>query len=280
MGGRMKSVCYCTVVLVSFAVVRLAAAQAPAQAFELPLQGITIEADASGVWQRIYATGHQAVEFADRRGISTAQKVAEERAKAEIVKFFEQQMSAETLVNDIEATSQTARRTQGTTADATTKESERKVATSVAETLRSSSRGTLRGVMVLEAGYDERKEDAWVKVGVSRASMGLATASQAAMANPSAAAGRGGTGTSPAPSADPVVRQPSEVRRGEPLPTSPTPRSFVEARAFVRGLRLLSKAEWDTYVASGGKPADIPATPDVAYRDTGWVSWDNWLGIR
>ena len=279
----MKSSMYSVLLLSSLAFVQIATAQTPTQTFDLPLQGITIEADAAGLWQRIYATGRQAVEFPDRRGISTAQKIAEERAKAEIVKFFQQQVSADTLVNDMESTSQTARRTQGTGADATTKESERKVATSVAETLRSSSQGTLRGVVVLEVGYDEKQGDAWVKVGVSRASMAIAGSAQEAMAAPAAsssATGRAGASVSPVTTSDPVVRQPSEVRRGSPLPTTSTPRSFVEARSFVRGLRLLSKAEWETYVASGEKPADIPATPDLAYRDMGWVSWDNWLGIR
>lgn len=117
----MKSFRGLTAFLLCLGLARLASAQTPAQTFELPLQGIKIESDANGLWQRIYATGHQPVTFPDRSGITTAQKIAEERAKAEIIKFFQQQVSAETLVKDMEATQQTARRTQGTAADASSR---------------------------------------------------------------------------------------------------------------------------------------------------------------
>ena len=55
-------------------------------------------------------------------------------------------------------------------------------------------------------------------------------------------------------------------------------RSFEEARAFVRGLKLKSRAEWDAYVKSGQKPIDIPATPDKTYTEVGWAGLGNWLG--
>ncbi len=89
---------------------------------------------------------------------------------------------------------------------------------------------------------------------------------------------------------DAVTLQTSEVRRGGTLPGEPTSgitsplsghvRLFGEARAFARGLRLLSHAEWDLYAASAAKPADIPAEPATEYRDHGWVSWNDWLGIK
>ena len=60
-------------------------------------------------------------------------------------------------------------------------------------------------------------------------------------------------------------------------------RSFEDARTFVRSLGLKSSAEWLQYC--GGqlamyppKPDDIPARPDSAYRDQGWVSVGDWLG--
>src|SRR5262249_19646584 len=55
-------------------------------------------------------------------------------------------------------------------------------------------------------------------------------------------------------------------------------RSFKEARAFVRKLRLKSVSEWRVYVASGKKDVDIPATPDRKYADSGWAGWGDWLG--
>jgi hypothetical protein len=57
-------------------------------------------------------------------------------------------------------------------------------------------------------------------------------------------------------------------------------RSFNDARAFVRGLKLKSQVEWQTYVKSGKKPIDIPTNPNAAYADAGWVVWGDWLGTR
>jgi superfamily II DNA or RNA helicase len=55
-------------------------------------------------------------------------------------------------------------------------------------------------------------------------------------------------------------------------------RPLVQARAFVRGLKLKSNTAWRTYCKSGKKPEDIPATPHVVYADDGWAGWGDWLG--
>lgn len=60
-------------------------------------------------------------------------------------------------------------------------------------------------------------------------------------------------------------------------------RSFRNARAFARSLKLESKAEWLAYSRGkmsrlGTRPADIPATPRVAYADKGWKGYGDWLG--
>ncbi len=60
-------------------------------------------------------------------------------------------------------------------------------------------------------------------------------------------------------------------------------RPFAEARAFVHGLGLNGRAEWKKYCAGqmpekGKKPEDIPVTPQVVYKDHGWISWGDWLG--
>jgi len=182
--------------------------------FDLPLQGIQIESDTAGEWERIYATGIQPVEFPDRRGISTAQKIAEQRAKAEIVKFFDQQMSAETIVSEMESSSQISTRQQGSAGDGFGKDSQRALATSLSEVLRSYSSSNLRGVMVLETGYDEASEEAWVKVGISRTSIAMAGDAKAFVAG---SKGSSGTGKKDEQGSEPVS-QPSEVRKGKELP--------------------------------------------------------------
>jgi superfamily II DNA or RNA helicase len=55
-------------------------------------------------------------------------------------------------------------------------------------------------------------------------------------------------------------------------------RSFEEARTFVRGLALRSRAEWNTYCRSGALPLDIPSTPSKVYANQGWQGWGDWLG--
>jgi hypothetical protein len=55
-------------------------------------------------------------------------------------------------------------------------------------------------------------------------------------------------------------------------------RPFAEARAFVRTLRLKNREEWSTYCKSGRKPNDIPAYPNGAYEENGWVGMGDWLG--
>ena len=202
----------------SFALITALVAFAPAVAaqtdvFELPLQGIQIESGANGEWERIYATGVQPVEFPDRRGITTAQRIAEQRAKAEIVKFFDQEMSAETIVSEMEATTQVSTRQLGSSGESFGKESQRVLATSLSEVLRSYSSSTLRGVMVLESGYEEASEEAWVKVGISRGSLAMASAARSDMT----AGGQTLTGAQAA-GAGQVVTQPTEVRKGVDLP--------------------------------------------------------------
>jgi hypothetical protein len=55
-------------------------------------------------------------------------------------------------------------------------------------------------------------------------------------------------------------------------------RPFVEARAFVRTLKLKNQGEWRAYCRSGQKPSDIPTNPSSVYANDGWTGWGDWLG--
>jgi superfamily II DNA or RNA helicase len=55
-------------------------------------------------------------------------------------------------------------------------------------------------------------------------------------------------------------------------------RVFYDAHTFAQSLGLRSVAEWKGYCASGRKPADIPANPNVVYANEGWKTWGDWLG--
>jgi len=54
--------------------------------------------------------------------------------------------------------------------------------------------------------------------------------------------------------------------------------SFEDARCFVRELGINSSKQWSKYCKSEDKPYNIPATPQMVYKDKGWVSWGDWLG--
>ena len=60
-------------------------------------------------------------------------------------------------------------------------------------------------------------------------------------------------------------------------------RSYKKARAFVRTLELKNLAEWAQYCKGElpdqqPKPDNIPATPQMVYKDTGWTGVGDWLG--
>ncbi len=60
-------------------------------------------------------------------------------------------------------------------------------------------------------------------------------------------------------------------------------RSYEEARRFARSLKLSSASQWRRYVKKAEHrvkmPEDIPLSPDRAYRNDGWVSWGDFLGV-
>ena len=55
---------------------------------------------------------------------------------------------------------------------------------------------------------------------------------------------------------------------------------YIEARKFVRKLKITSIVRWNEYVKSGDKPDDIPASALNIYRNKGWVSWADFLGTN
>ncbi len=243
----------------------------------LPLQGVEIEADDDGTWARIYGTASQTVTIPDRRGISTAYTIAEEKAKANIVRYFNQQFSTSRTVQEISAEIEKVTSRQGTGTDGISAEAQRNLSTSLTELFRSSAQASLAGVQVLEQAYDEPRKEVTVKVGISRRGANLARETQRSVSG-GGAGGGGSTARASGGNREEVTRPPSEVRSGRSL--VPNIRSFTSARGFVRSLALRHEAEWQTYLRSGEKPEDIPSNPDVTYRDSGWISWADWLGSR
>ena len=59
-------------------------------------------------------------------------------------------------------------------------------------------------------------------------------------------------------------------------------RDFDKAREFSRSLKLKNRKEGDElckmYIKS--KPKDIPVVPNLAYKNNGWVDFNDWLGNK
>src|SRR5258706_2102031 len=54
-------------------------------------------------------------------------------------------------------------------------------------------------------------------------------------------------------------------------------RPFEEAREYVVELGLNNREDWKKWARTNTRPVDIPKVPNVIYKDTGWVSWGDWL---
>lgn len=60
-------------------------------------------------------------------------------------------------------------------------------------------------------------------------------------------------------------------------------RNFQNARAFARAQSAVynwrTKDDWFDYISRVELPRDIPRRPDRVYKQFGWVSWDDFLGL-
>ena len=57
-------------------------------------------------------------------------------------------------------------------------------------------------------------------------------------------------------------------------------RPFEDTKNFVHGLKLKNENEWRAYLKSGNKPVDIPSDCAKVYKDSGWISWPDFLGLK
>lgn len=55
---------------------------------------------------------------------------------------------------------------------------------------------------------------------------------------------------------------------------------FDKAREYIHTLNLTNKEDWNTYCQSENKPNNIPSNPGSAYYRKGWISYEDWLGLK
>jgi hypothetical protein len=170
------------------------------------VDGVEIEWKPDGSIKRLFSRYSTPVEFADRRGISKAQVIAEEKAKANIVRFMNQTSSSTRIVAEVQSDINKASQHRGTGKEATVnKVDERIIMESLTEVTTSFASGKLKGVIVLERGYDEKLQEAWVTVGISEKTIAAANSIQNMGNEPPPTPRSAGTGT--------TGSQASEVRR-------------------------------------------------------------------
>ena len=126
-------------------------------------------------WNKIYSTGEADLKFGDNRDVRMAKKKAVLRAKAELSKFFKEQISTEETLEDI--TKECLNATSGD--KRITEENIRKTVVTTIERIKNQSGAILKGVLLLETNVDRDKKLVLVKVGISRNSIDIANSVQA-----------------------------------------------------------------------------------------------------
>jgi hypothetical protein len=169
------------------------------------VDGVEIEWNLNGSVKRIYSRYSTPVEFADRRGIAKAQIIAEEKAKAGIIRFMQQSVASTRVVAEVQSdiNKATQQRSSGNPS-AVHKTDERTLIETLTEVTASFAAGTLRGVIVLEKGYNDKAEEAWVVVGISEKTLKAASATKRMIDGPNSVNSDGSNS---------LGTQPSEVRR-------------------------------------------------------------------
>lgn len=176
-----------------------------ATVWQAGIDGVEVEWNANGSVKRISSRYGTPVEFGDRRGISKAQIIAEEKAKAAIIRFMDQSVSSTRVATEMQNDLNHATQERETGAKPTVKKvDQRTMLESLTEITTSFASGKLKGVIVLEKGYDDKTDEAWVVVGISdktiRAARDVRNMGQEE--RPAQSAG-----------SDQLGKQPSEVRR-------------------------------------------------------------------
>jgi hypothetical protein len=147
------------------------------------INGIEIEWDQNGAFKRVYSQKCNPVRIPDREGITKASDIAEEYAKGAIVSFIEQNSFGSKLVNQISSDSERATRNQTAGSDVVNTETSRQMSETLTRIVGSDFKGKLSGVVLLESGYDPKRQEACVRVGISLKTLGAANSLSNALSN-------------------------------------------------------------------------------------------------
>ena len=54
---------------------------------------------------------------------------------------------------------------------------------------------------------------------------------------------------------------------------------YEEAEKIIRGLGIKTFKKWVEYCRDGDRPSNIPASPNIVYKNKGWINWYKWLNV-
>ncbi len=149
------------------------------------VDGVEVKWGSDGSVKRLYSRQSVPVEFPDRRGINKAQIIAEEKAKGNIIRFMDQSVSTTRIVAEVQSDINRATQQRETNkANNVKKVDDRTIVEALTEITTSFASGKLRGVIVLERGYSDKLDEAWVVVGISERTINASKAVNNMIDNP------------------------------------------------------------------------------------------------
>jgi len=161
--------------------------------------GVEVKLDQTGKLLSAISSYSHPVDFPDRRGINKAYIIAEEKAKAQLVRFVSQEVSTSRVVSEIDNAVEHASRQRGDKGSGWSKTNAREIRESLTEMSGSNASGTLRGLRILSKEYNEKAEEVTVVVGINRQSQ--SAAGQLGTSNSGASSNSGRSAGSEFPSA-------------------------------------------------------------------------------
>ena len=141
------------------------------------LSGISVDSER----KLLVAVYYQAVLFPDKSGIRRAAIVAEERAKSEIIRYFDAYQTTSRKISETDSSSQSATRIVDENGQTTNREITREQSMVLDQVDRSMAVGNLRGLQKIEESYDADGEEICVAMAFSAKSNEAAQEAQSWM---------------------------------------------------------------------------------------------------
>lgn len=145
--------------------------------------GVELRFNQNGELLFIKSTSHHPIEFPGRQGIIKAYIIAEEKAKANIARFINQEVTTIRITTELDESKSRYSRTSSSTDENWSKDNSRKVSESLKEITTSRAIAILKGIRLIDRTYDEKNEEVMVVIGINKSSQSQAIQLQNSFGN-------------------------------------------------------------------------------------------------